>query len=260
MSSPLAAGHASSVPAVRWTAFEQLRIAREVMQTESRAIAKVSRRLDAEFCRAADCLYRCRGSVIVTGIGKAGLIGQKMMATLASTGTRSHFLHPAEAVHGDLGRVHGDDVALVLLAKRQDRRNRPHPAAAGRGGRADHRHHGQGKESAGPCRFRRHRPGTAGGSLSLGAAPSSSTAAMLAVGDALALVVSRMKGFARDDFARFHPAGNLGLKLSKVQQHMRPLAQCRIAPHEETVRQVLVRASVPAAAAGRQCSSMPRAG
>jgi arabinose-5-phosphate isomerase len=79
----------------------------------------------------------------------------------------------------------------------------------------------------------------------LGLAPSSSTAAMLAVGDALALVVSRMRGFAREDFARFHPAGNLGLKLSKVQQHMRPLEQCRVAPQEETVRQVLVRVSLP---------------
>ena len=68
---------------------------------------------------------------------------------------------------------------------------------------------------------------------------------MLAVGDALALVVSRMRGFAREDFARFHPAGNLGLRLSKVEQHMRPLQQCRVAPQEETVRQVLVRVSVP---------------
>src|SRR5271157_2734845 len=98
----------------RWTAFEQLSFAREVMQTESRTIAQVARRLDHEFCRAADCLFNCRGSTIVTGIGKAGLVGQKIMATLASTGTRSHFLHPAEAVHGDLGRVHGDDVVLVL--------------------------------------------------------------------------------------------------------------------------------------------------
>ncbi len=73
---------------------------------------------------------------------------------------------------------------------------------------------------------------------------------MLAAGDALALLVSRMKGFARDDFARFHPAGNLGLKLSKVQQHMRPLELCRMAPQEETVRQVLVRASVPGRRAG----------
>ena len=77
-------------------------------------LAKVARRLGTEFCRAADCIFHCRGSVIVSGIGKAGLVGQKIMATLASTGSRSHCLHPAEAVHGDLGRVHSEDVMLIL--------------------------------------------------------------------------------------------------------------------------------------------------
>ena len=181
----------------------------------------------------------------MTGIGKAGLVGQKIMATLASTGTRSHFLHPAEAVHGDLGRVHGDDVALVLsqsgetdeivrLLPPLKATRVPIIAITGRAvstlARAADAVIDLGKvDEACP----------------LGLAPSSSTAAMLAVGDALALVVSRMRGFAREDFARFHPAGNLGLKLSKVEQHMRPRQQCRIAPQEETVRQVLVRVSVP---------------
>ncbi len=229
----------------RWTDFEQLSFAREVLQTESRTILQVARRLDQEFCRAVDYLFNCRGSTIVTGIGKAGLIGLKITATLASTGTRSHFLHPAEAVHGDLGRVHGDDVVLVLsqsgeteeivrllppLAQTQA----PIIAVTG---------------SAGSTLARSAAVvidlGPVEEACPLGLAPSSSTAAMLAVGDALALVVSRMRGFAREDFARFHPAGNLGLKLSKVEQHMRPLAQCRVAPQEETVRQVLVRVSVP---------------
>jgi arabinose-5-phosphate isomerase len=229
----------------RWTAFEQLSFAREVMQTESRTIAQVARRLDEEFCRAADCLFNCRGSAIVTGIGKAGLIGQKIMATLASTGTRSHFLHPAEAVHGDLGRVHGDDVVLVLSQSGEtDEIVRLLPPLA---------------ETCVPIIAITSRAtstlaraaavvidlGPVEEACPLGLAPSSSTAAMLAVGDALALVVSRMRGFAREDFARFHPAGNLGLKLSKVDQHMRPLEQCRVAPQEETVRQVLVRVSVP---------------
>src|SRR6185295_11273417 len=74
----------------------------------------LARRLDGEFCQAVDFLFRCRGSVIVSGMGKAGLIGQKIAATLASTGTRSHYLHPAEAVHGDLGRIHQSDLLLVL--------------------------------------------------------------------------------------------------------------------------------------------------
>jgi arabinose-5-phosphate isomerase len=237
----------SSQPAAavcRWTDFEQLSFAREVMQTESRTIAQVARRLDQEFCRAVDCLFNCRGSTIVTGIGKAGLIGQKITATLASTGTPSHFLHPAEALHGDLGRVHVDDVALVLSQSGETEeivRLLPPlaqtrvPIIAITGSTASTLARAAAVViGLGPVEE----------ACPLGLAPSSSTAAMLAVGDALALVVSRMRGFAREDFARFHPAGNLGLKLSKVQQHMRPLEQCRVAPQEETVRQVLVRVSV----------------
>jgi arabinose-5-phosphate isomerase len=229
----------------RWTAFEQLSLAREVMQAESRTIGQVARRLDQDFCRAVDCVYQCRGSVIVTGIGKAGLIGQKIMATLASTGTRSHYLHPAEAVHGDLGRVHGDDVALVLSQSGETEeivRLLPPLAAAGVPIIAIT---GKPASTLGRAASAVIDLGPLEEACPLGLAPSSSTAAMLAVGDALALVVSRMKGFARDDFARFHPAGNLGLKLSKVQQHMRPLEQCRVASQAESVRQVFVRVSAP---------------
>ncbi len=86
--------------------FEQLRYAREILRHEAQIVAQLADRLGDEFCRAVEYLHGCRGSVIVSGMGKAGLIGQKIMATLASTGTRSHCLHPAEAVHGDLGRVH----------------------------------------------------------------------------------------------------------------------------------------------------------
>ena len=94
--------------------FEQLRFARQVILTESRALAQVANRLDGQFCRAVQLAVQCRGSVIVCGMGKAGLVGQKIMATLASTGTPSHCLHPAEAVHGDLGRVNRNDVILIL--------------------------------------------------------------------------------------------------------------------------------------------------
>jgi arabinose-5-phosphate isomerase len=235
----------SALAAQRWTAFEELGIAREVMHMESRTIDQVARRLDHQFCRAVDYLFNCRGSAIVTGIGKAGLIGQKIMATLASTGTRSHFLHPAEAVHGDLGRLHADDVVLVLSQSGETeeivRLLLPFSKAGV-------------PIIAVTCRATSTLARAAAAVIDLGPvdeacplglAPSSSTAAMLAVGDALALVVSRMRGFDHDDFARFHPAGNLGLKLSKVEQHMRPLAQCRVAPQEESVRQVLVRVSVP---------------
>ena len=238
MSSPLA--HAPH----RWTAFEQLSFAREVIQTESRTLAQVARRLDQEFCSAIELLYDCRGSVIVAGIGKAGLIGQKIVATLASTGTSSHFLHPAEAVHGDLGRVHRHDVVLILSQSGEtDEIVRILPPLTAMGVPVI-AITGWAASTLARAAAAVIDLGPVEEACALGLAPSSSTAAMLAVGDALALVTSRMKGFAREDYARFHPAGSLGLKLSKVQQHMRPLEQCRIAPQEETVRQVLVRVSV----------------
>jgi DNA-binding MurR/RpiR family transcriptional regulator len=92
----------------------QLRYAREIIELEGRALAHLAERLDHEFCRAVDALFHCRGSVIASGMGKAGLIAQKIAATLASTGTRSHWLHPADAVHGDLGRIRSDDVVLLF--------------------------------------------------------------------------------------------------------------------------------------------------
>lgn len=227
------------------TPFEQLRYAREVIEIESRALAQVARRLDGEFCRAVEYVLNCRGNVIVSGMGKAGLIGQKIMATLASTGTPSHCLHPAEAVHGDLGRVHRGDVLLILSQSGETEEVvRLLPPLAELGvpviamtGRAE-------------CTLGRAATvvielGPLEEACPLGLAPSSSTTAMLAVGDALALVVSRLRGFGREDFARFHPAGSLGQKLSKVEHHMRPLEQCRVAPQEESIRQMLVRVSVP---------------
>ena len=98
----------------RLSPFEQLRLARDIIQTEADALNQLSRRLDTEFCRAVDLLHACRGSVITSGMGKAGLIAQKIAATLASTGTRSHWLHPSEAIHGDLGRIGHDDVVMML--------------------------------------------------------------------------------------------------------------------------------------------------
>ncbi|MCA9071943.1 MAG: SIS domain-containing protein, partial [Planctomycetaceae bacterium] len=107
----------SSLP-VAWsttlTPLEQLREARSVLRDEADALHALSRRLDAEFCVALQTLAETKGCVIVTGVGKAGLIGQKIAATLSSTGSRSYFLHPVEAMHGDLGCVHADDVVLAL--------------------------------------------------------------------------------------------------------------------------------------------------
>src|SRR5687768_5066865 len=97
-----------------YTPFEQLRSGREIVRQEADALQDVAKRLDASFCTAVDLILGCSGRVVVTGMGKAGLIGQKIAATLSSTGTRAHFLHPAEAVHGDLGCLDSADVLLAL--------------------------------------------------------------------------------------------------------------------------------------------------
>jgi arabinose-5-phosphate isomerase len=222
------------------TPLEQLRYAREIISLESQALAHLARRIDGEFCRAVDLLYECRGSVLTSGMGKAGLIAQKIAATLASTGTRSHFLHPAEAVHGDLGRVHREDLLLIFSQSGETEEVvRILPSLVSFG-----------VAIVAVCARRSSALGRAAtvtielGPLqeacSLGLAPSTSTTAMLALGDALALVTSRMREFGREDFARFHPAGNLGRQLSKVEDVMRPLADCRVAAAEQTVRNVFV--------------------
>jgi len=225
--------------------FEQLRLARQIIEQESRTLLDVAQRLDNQFCRAVDYLYRCHGSVIVCGMGKAGLVGQKIMATLASTGTRSHYLHPAEAVHGDLGRVHRDDLMLILSQSGQTEEVvRLLPLLAelsvpvlAMTARAD--------STLGQAAAVVLELGPLDEACLLGLAPSTSTTAMLALGDALALVTSRVRNFSRQDFARSHPAGSLGRKLSKVDHYLRALARCRVAPEEKTVRQIFVDLSVP---------------
>ncbi len=202
--------------------FEQLSYARQIIQHESRALGQLANRLDSEFCRAIKLILQCRGNVIVTGIGKAGVIGQKIMATLASTGTPSHWLHPAEAVHGDLGRIHRDDVVLILsqsgeteeilrLLPSLDELGVPILAITS-----------QKSSSLGRAAAVTIELGNLQEACALGLAPTTSTTAMLAIGDALALVTSRMRRFGREDFARFHPGGSLGNKLSRVENHMRP--------------------------------------
>jgi arabinose-5-phosphate isomerase len=225
--------------------FEQLRYGRQIVLMESKALEKIASRLDGEFCRAVKLLYECRGNVIVTGIGKAGLIGHKIMATLASTGTSSHFLHPAEAIHGDLGRIHRDDVSLILSQSGETEevvRLLPSLTDLGVPIIAIT---GKSTSKLGRAATVVLELGPLEEACALGLAPSTSTTAMLAVGDALALVTSRQKNFGRDDFARFHPGGSLGNKLSKVEHHCRPLEQCRVAEDSLTVREMLVRVGKP---------------
>jgi arabinose-5-phosphate isomerase len=233
-------GDASTTGIVPAERFEQLREAREILQLAAQSLQTVARRLDDRFCHAVRLLLDCTGAVVVTGMGKAGLIGRKLTATLSSTGTRALFLHPAEAVHGDLGVLRPGDVLLALSNSGETeelcrmlphvRRQRiPIVAITARetstlGSQADAL--------------------LATGSISeagwFGLAPTTSTSVMLAVGDALALVACRQRGFSREDFAQVHPAGALGRRLCAVSDLMRQGDQLRIAPQDLTVRQALV--------------------
>jgi len=227
------------------TPLEQVQFGRQVVAAYADALETMAGQLDASFCQAAQLLYECTGSVIVSGIGKAGLIGQKIAATLSSIGTRSHFLHPAEAMHGDLGRIHRDDVVMMFSQSGETEEViRLLPSI---------------NEFGVPLLAVTCRPQSTLGRAAqvvlnlgpieeacpLGLAPTTSAAAMLAMGDSLALVVSRMRRFEAADFARFHPGGSLGFRLSHVEDHMRPLVECRLARDSMTVRAVFSQWSRP---------------
>ena len=195
-------------------------IARKVLEIESRAILELLPRIDASFDRAVETLFACAGRVVVTGMGKSGLIGQKVSATLASTGTPSLFLHPAEAIHGDLGRIvkgdavlaisySGDTAEILALVPQVKRLGSPLLAMTGQprsalAAAADVHLDVSIREEACP----------------LGLAPTASTTAALAMGDALAMALVERRGFTVDDFAVLHPGGRLGKKLLRVEDVM----------------------------------------
>lgn len=218
-----------------------LSLGRHILRREAQSIQQLAKQLDARFLQAVYRLIHCKGTVVVSGMGKAGLVGQKVSATLSSTGSPSHFLHPAEALHGDLGKIKTDDVILIFSQSGETEevirilpslrslriaiiaitaseestlaRNAEIVLPIGRLSEAD-----------------RH-----------GLAPSTSTSVMIALGDALALTVSERRGFRAEHFAKLHPGGALGRKLSLVDDYMRNLNRCRVAPDAETVREVFSR-------------------
>ncbi|ENT0548312.1 KpsF/GutQ family sugar-phosphate isomerase [Neisseria gonorrhoeae] len=187
--------------------------AREVLHTEAEGLREIAAELDENFVLAADALLHCKGRVVITGMGKSGHIGRKMAATMASTGTPAFFVHPAEAAHGDLGMIVDNDVvaaisnsgesdeitAIIPTLKRKDITlvcitARPDSTMA--------RHadiHITASVSQEAC--------------PLGLAPTTSTTAVMALGDALAVVLLRARAFTPDDFALIHPAGSLGKRL-----------------------------------------------
>jgi len=220
-----------------------LAYARRVIQAEARAVDGLVDRIGREFADAAGRLFACKGNVVTSGIGKAGIIARKISATLASTGTPSLFLHPAEAVHGDLGRVQPKDIVLILsyggetseVTRLLAQLEKMKATVIAMTGNRDSTLARQADVLLWMGRI--------GEACPMGLAPSATTTAMLALGDALALTVLAMRQragrFTRKEFALYHPGGSLGRQLVMVDTVMRRGDDLPVARDDMTVRAAL---------------------
>lgn len=186
---------------------------RRVLGIEARAVQALVQRLDGGFTQAVDLLYQCKGKVVVSGMGKSGLIGQKIAATMASTGTPAFFLHPAEGLHGDLGMLARGDVLIAISNSGEtqeilqflpfmERMGIPVMAIVGRMSSTLAKNSTVALDVS-----------VAEEACPMGLAPTASTTATLAMGDALAVALLEKRGFKEEDFAQFHPGGTLGRRL-----------------------------------------------
>jgi arabinose-5-phosphate isomerase len=198
-----------------------LAFARQVIETEAQAVGSLLSRIDAAFARAVDLIVGCRGRVVVTGMGKPGFIAQKISATFASTGTPSLYLHPAEAVHGDLGRVVKDDVLIALSNSGETEEILRLLPALRRIGAAVVAVTAHARSTLARAADVVLDIGTIEEAGPFGLAPTASSIALLAMGDALAMTVLRLRPFTPDDYASLHPGGKLGRKLMRVSDLMR---------------------------------------
>jgi arabinose-5-phosphate isomerase len=196
-------------------------IARRVLTIEAEAVAALAARVDSGFDRAVDLVVGCKGRVVVAGMGKSGIVCQKIAATLSSTGTPAYFLHPAEALHGDIGLLVPGDVVLIVSNSGETeelvrclelvrRIGVPIVALTGRPDSTLARHADAHIDVA-----------VAREACALDLAPTASTTASLAMGDALAVACYERRGFTKTDFARRHPGGRLGRKIMEVRELMR---------------------------------------
>lgn len=221
-----------------------LDIAKKVLKIEAEAVAALAEKLDSNFEKAVDIIFESKGRVVVTGMGKSGLVGKKIAATLASTGTPAFFLHPAEAIHGDLGMVTENDAVIAISNSGETEElvslipflKRFNVSLISMTGNLNSTLAKAGdvaldisvKEEACP----------------LGVVPTASTTATLAMGDALAITLLKKRGFNEEDFAVFHPGGSLGKKLFiKVKDLMHTGGSVPIIPPETPMIQAVVEIS-----------------
>jgi arabinose-5-phosphate isomerase len=217
-----------------------LALARRVLETEAAAILALMRRLDERFERAIALLHECRGRVVTTGMGKSGIICRKLAATLSSTGTPAFVLHPAEAIHGDLGAIQSSDVVIALslsgetgeLLRLLEYLRRIGARLVAMTGHPESTL-GQAADVTLDCRVDEE-------ACPMNLAPTASTTAALALGDALAMALLVRKGFRAEDFANLHPGGSLGKRLMRADalMHAGPLAP--VVHARTTMRDVLV--------------------
>jgi arabinose-5-phosphate isomerase len=192
---------------------EILAEARRALEIEQQGLARLTARLDGTFAQAVRMLYDCRGKVVVTGVGKSGHVAHKIAATLASTGTPAFFLHPAEAAHGDLGMVGRDDVVLALSNSGKTEEVLRLLAPLRRMGVPIVAMTGDPLSELARRAELSLDVSVAQEACPLGLAPTASTTAAMAMGDALAVCLLRLRNFRQEDYAVFHPGGNLGKKL-----------------------------------------------
>lgn len=207
-------------PDVSGTSAPDLSLARKVLQTEAAAILALVDRLDGRFIRAVELLRGCQGRVIVTGMGKSGIIARKIAATLASTGTPAYFLHPAEAIHGDLGVIQSGDVVVALSHSGETEEILRLLENIRRIGATIIALTGYARSSLGQFADVMLDCHVAEEACPLNLVPTASTTAALALGDALAMTLLVERGFRAEDFANLHPGGKLGKRLMRVEQLM----------------------------------------
>jgi arabinose-5-phosphate isomerase len=197
-----------------------LALARRVLETEAAAILALVPRIDDRFERAIDLLRSCRGRVILTGMGKSGIICRKIAATLTSTGTASLFLHPAEALHGDLGVIQGDDVVIAISSSGETAEVLRLLETIRRVGARLVSITGSMSSTLAEASDVALDCSVTAEACPLNLAPTASTTAALAIGDALAMTLLVAKGFREEDFANLHPGGKLGKQFMRVETLM----------------------------------------
>ena len=201
-------------------AAESLAVAERVLRIEAEAIAAMIERLDQNFEHAIEILFACAGRVVITGLGKSGLIGRKISATLASTGTPSVFLHAAEALHGDLGMLKREDAVVAVTASGETEELLELLEPIKRLGIPVVTLTGNPRSTLSAASDVVLDVGVREEACSLNLAPTASTTAALAMGDALAIALLERRGFREEDFAALHPAGRLGTKLRRIESMM----------------------------------------